>query len=324
MSQLPLGALLEARAAAYAAVRSAMADAGAIEVITPILCTFGDLAPMPQFRTRHPNATTEYCLRIAPEEHLTRLVALGAPAVFELATNFRAETIDETHLIEFVSVEALFPGATVVDMRQLAERLFRDVLQALHCYQNAAASTSPLGPAPFQVVSLPDWLSSAKSVSRDSLFTDAGVRDTFRVVLGEEPASAASMPSMIDQIIGAIAATYSEPVFLSEFPHYLGGPASAAPGDDRFLDRSELYHLGIELGSVATQLSDPALLRDRYEQNRALKVELGIEPNEINLSLLEDLEHLGPYGGLGLGLDRLIQIALGIPDIRHSKTFVYE
>jgi len=83
---------------------------GALEVKTPVLSTFPDLVPFPQFVTTHPLTGTQLCLRFSPEEHLMRLIACGVPAVYELSTNFRCGTVDQSHLIEFESLQALFSG----------------------------------------------------------------------------------------------------------------------------------------------------------------------------------------------------------------------
>src|SRR3954447_18259981 len=80
--------LVNYRASATSAIRRSFEQRGAVEVRTPVFSTCPDLAPVPQFVCKHPLSDAAYCLRIAPEEHLTRLIGLGVPAVYEIATNF--------------------------------------------------------------------------------------------------------------------------------------------------------------------------------------------------------------------------------------------
>ncbi len=71
-------------------------------------------------------------MRIAPEEALTRLVALGVPAVYEISNNFRTEERqDQTHLFEFDSVEALYAeqelGVTFSVMEEVCREVAHEV-----------------------------------------------------------------------------------------------------------------------------------------------------------------------------------------------------
>lgn len=318
--------LLEARSRAYAAARETLEQEGATEVDTPILCSYPDLAPMRQLVARHPTSGRAFCLRIAPEEHLARLVAKGATAVFEIATNFRDERVDHSHLIEFCSVEALFAGRTVSDMRRVAEGLCRAVAEALAILGGSQGGTRWLGGSdPFPVVDLVEWLKQTHGVEPDDLFDEANVRSLYmRLGYSPVPEGERPMSEMIDGVIEAIASSFNGPVFISTLPAYLGGPAHPFQDDPRFLDRSELFVSGLEIGSVATQLADGARLRERYQENHQLKERLKISPNEISEDLLSDLDRLPPYGGLGVGLDRLIQLSLGLDDIRETRTFIYE
>ena len=82
MSDNPqLHRILRARAAGLRAIRRVLSDAGALEVVTPIASTYPDLAPVRQLTARHPTSGTEFVLRIAPEEHLTRLIAAASGGV---------------------------------------------------------------------------------------------------------------------------------------------------------------------------------------------------------------------------------------------------
>jgi lysyl-tRNA synthetase class II len=323
MSVAPsLRLVLEARAVAYGAIRRTLESAGAIEVATPVACTFPDLAPMPQLKATHPRSGTVFCLRIAPEEHLTRLIARGIPAIYEISTNFRAETVDRTHLIEFQSVEAIFANRSLPATRSLVEAIFREMAAAVSSVSDAVEQV--FDAEPFQVVHLPDWVEANTGHPRAHLFDPDYCRAIARD-LKMSPSEGLRMDELADVIIGAVATRFQQPVFISALPNYLGGPAQEDPERPGFFNRSEIYFRGMELGSLADQLSDFGKLRARYDLNYTLRAERGITPNIINDPCLADYARgLPQYCGLGIGVDRLLMIALGVDDVRQLHPFIYD
>lgn len=315
---LTMNQLAKYRAAATSAIRCTFEQRGAVEVRTPVFSTCPDLAPVRQFTSRHPCSGTTYCLRIAPEEHLTRLIGLGVPAVYEISTNFRCETIDASHLVEFESIEALFAKASMTDMMDLMEQACRDIAQA-----GASATGQPTWVLPtgmFPRVTVPEWIESTLQMPAEALFSNHGLH-TIGARLGCIHASSAPQTQLMDEIVGAIAKQLGGAVFVGVFPAYLGGPAARDPMRPNFIQRYELYYDGIELGSGAQQLRDVADWQARYEYNIQLKRERGIEPNRLNEELLADLAGLPEFAGLGLGFERLLALALGLDDIRQVRLF---
>ncbi|WP_280216673.1 amino acid--tRNA ligase-related protein [Nocardia neocaledoniensis] len=320
-----LRTILTARSTFYQVVRGVLTDAGAIEVKTPIACPHHDLAPMPQFLTTHPATGQSLYLRIAPEEHLTRLIARGGPAVFEISTNFRADTSDETHLAEFESVEALFPGWDVGRVARLVERLCRAADAAMAPWRPTSVPGWTADPSPFALVPVTDWVESEFGFARDRFSDPVSVAE-LAIKLGVDDVSAHTpLPKLADEIVGAIAGHFDGPVLLTSAPNYLGGPAKERAGDPGFLSRCELYYQGLELGSMADQVTDPEIIRTRYRDNYALKQQFGINSDPANEALLEDISNGMPdFAGLGIGFDRLLMLSLGYADVRSLHPFIYQ
>ncbi len=310
--------LVNYRASATSAIRRNFEQRGAVETRTPVLSTCPDLAPVRQFVCQHPYSSATYCLRIAPEEHLTRLIGLGVPAVYEIATNFRCETVDASHLIEFESIEALFSGTSLTEMMDLMEAACRAVADA---GTSATGKTGwKLPNATFPRIQVPDWVKSELGMSPHLLTSHAGLRQiATRIDCGKEPTQ--SMVQLMDDIIGSIAGRIGGPVFVGIFPAFLGGPAAREPVRSDFISRYELYYNGLELGSAAQQLRDANDWRARYEYNIQLKRDRGIEPNFLNQELLMDISALPEFAGLGLGFERMLALGLGLDDIRHVRLF---
>ena len=315
---LTMTQLANYRASATSAIRRSFEQRGAVEVRTPVFSTCPDLAPIPQFVCQHPFSGAAYCLRIAPEEHLTRLIGLGVPAVYEIATNFRCETVDASHLIEFESIEALFSGTSLNEMMNLMEAACRAVADA---GTSATGITEwKLPKETFPRIQVPDWVESELGMSPCLLTSNAGLREiATRTDCSNGPNQ--SMAQIMDDIIGAVARRMGGPVFVGIFPAFLGGPAAREPDRPEFISRYELYFDGLELGSAAQQLRDVNDWRARYEHNMEMKRGRGIEPNFLNEELLTNISALPDFAGLGLGFERLLALGLGLDDIRQVRLF---
>src|SRR5882757_3974341 len=98
--------MLTVRSDAVRSLRSTLADAGFLEVETPMLQAVHGGANARPFIT-HINAyDAQLYLRIAPELYLKRLAVGGVEKVFEINRNFRNEGVDASHNPEFTMLEA--------------------------------------------------------------------------------------------------------------------------------------------------------------------------------------------------------------------------
>ena len=324
IEQLSIAQLVAIEAAACKAIRDVLSAAGALEARTPILSPHPDLAPLRQFVTVHPTTGQEYCLRIAPEEHLTRLLALGVPAAFEIATNFRDEIPDDTHLIEFTSVEALYRDRTVVEMRDLVSTMCAAVESAVRSEIVSLAGRPALFARRVENISLPAWVENTFGFERDLFFDTNRLPELHKELCGALPIPE-HQEQLVDNVMTAVAAMHGHPVFISDIPEYVGGPAEPCSDDNRFVQRSELFVGELELGCVETQTADMTRIQKHWQRNVRLKTQLDIRPNRTNDRLLSDFAAGLPdlYAGLGIGLDRLIMVVLGIDDLSLSRRSFY-
>ncbi|PCH68505.1 MAG: hypothetical protein COC12_09910, partial [Rhodobacteraceae bacterium] len=297
------------QSSALRAARIVLDESGAYEVRTPVLNPAHDLAPVHQFLAKNPTNDDTYCLRIAPEEALTRLVALGVPAVYEISNNFRTEEReDQTHLFEFDSVEALYTTQHLDETCAAMERVCREVAQAVS--NSIAAPEHPLAAqATYPRINLCEWVEGELGEQSESLLDNVGL-SRISATLGNPLPRGSSLTDAVDHVVETVAARFDGAVFIGCFPHFVGGPAARHPNYPDFVERFELFWNGIELGSVANQQPDLRDWRDRYVSNMALRRQLGIELNSVNEKLLDDLAGLPKsYTGFGIGLDRVSMIA---------------
>jgi lysyl-tRNA synthetase class II len=317
-STLPATLIVEAREAMCAALRERLRGHGAREVATPVLGEFSDIAPVSQFVASHPRLGRA-CLRIAPTEHLKRLLVAGLPAVFELSVNFRGDWPDATHLTEFTSLEAMFSQAGCAEMRRLTRELVEVAAAAVEPYRVAPSVLA--APLEWRALPLAEALQDAQGIDRDEMHVPARVLELHRRLLPNRPRRdvAGAMEDIVESLVGDMPGA----VFITDFPVYLGGPARACPHDPRFKERSELFVGGVELANMSSSLTDFEALADWHRRGVALKEGLGIEPNAVDAPLLADLRRLPPSAVTGIGVERLLAMALGVADIRQISLFPF-
>lgn len=299
--------------------REYLLDSYAVEVATPILHTRPDIAPVHQFTTVHPTTEELRYLRIAPTEHLKRLLAAGEERVFEFSTNFRDDLPDETHLPEFTSLEVMARDTSCADMEQVAIDL---CALAVDVVRRAEVATG-----------LPLWVQQwgEREVVRielaDELFERYGVQPTWleqramvaRLLgdLGQPVDPETMLPRLLDQLVTAIAQRHSGVVLISGFPEQLGGPAAPHERHYGFKQRAELFINGLEVANMSSNLTDGHALRRWHEHGVRIKNDLGITANCFDDELLQELDGSLPRSAvIGIGVERMLQATLNLPDIR--------
>jgi len=318
--------LVEARHRVSQAVRSDLSAAGFLEVTTPLVTPFPEICPNPQFVTEHPNSRQRGYLRVAPTEFLKRLLVCGATRIFEFSTNVRSENVDPTHLPEFSSLEAMSVNSSAIDMALLTERLVRLALRIAGHAENRRYT--PPGStrmydlaAPWPRLSLPDILADRFDTSRDDLFNPHSVAEIALALGAKIDVASTDLPTMADEIVTALAKTYDTPVFIGEYPRYLGGPAKPAP-DARFKERLELFVGSLEMANMSSTMTDASLLRAWHTEMYQLKQTKGVSTNAIDEPLLASVQlGLPDSAVLGMGLERLLMVAFDVPDIRQVRMF---
>lgn len=299
--------------------REYLLDGFAVEVATPILHARPDIAPVRQFTTMHPTTGEPAYLRIAPTEYLKRLLAAGHERVFEFSANFRDDVPDETHLPEFTSLEVMARGTTCAEMEHVAADLCALAVEV-------AVRVSPSAVLPLWVQR---W--DERQVTRIELADELGKRFDVppswlgqpamlaRLLdgLGESVDPAATLPSLLDQLVTAIARRHGGAVLICGFPERLGGPAAAHPTRAGFKQRSELFIDGLEVANMSSNLTDGRALRQWHLAGMQTKADLGIATNCLDDELLAALDgKLPPSSVLGIGVERMLQVTLNLPDIR--------
>ncbi len=88
------------------------------------------------------------------------------------------------------------------------------------------------------------------------------------------------------------------------------------------IERFELYIAGMELANAYTELNDPFLQREFFEEEVRRHQSGAEETHPYDWDFVEALEYgMSPAGGMGLGVDRLVMLLVGTHSIKEVIPF---
>ena len=300
------------------AARAYLDGEGFIEVETPILQPrYGGGFAEP-FVTHSNELDTDLYLRIADELYLKRLLVGGLEKVYELAKDFRNESISYKHAPEFTQVEWYEAYADYRDTMERTEALVLHAAEAVDATRVAFRGHEVDLTPPWQRVKFVEALEDKGVWSRDEAdlrakLEEAGVdtqRDTSWAQLIDHAYSHFVEPELIQPTI-----VYDWPIELSPF-------ARTTEDDETLVERFEAVVAGMEFANAFSELNDAEEQALRFEMQQAER-EAGAEESEPgDPEFVEALSYgMPPTGGCGVGIDRLTMALTGSDAIRDVILF---
>nr|WP_019875034.1 bifunctional lysylphosphatidylglycerol synthetase/lysine--tRNA ligase LysX [Sporichthya polymorpha] len=316
--------MLTMRSEMVRSLRNTLAEAGFLEVETPMLQAIHGGANARPFVT-HINAyDADLYLRIAPELYLKRLAVGGVEKVFEINRNFRNEGVDATHNPEFTMLEAYEAYGDYNTMADLTRRLI------LNATRDAVGSTViNRGGEEFDIggewrtVTVNEGLSEALGTE---ITADTPVADLIALC------QKADIPYNPDWNRGQIVLEMYEhlleertvlPTFYRDFPTEVSPLTRAHREDPRLAERWDLVAFGTEIGTAYSELIDPVEQRARLTAQSLQAAGGDAEAMQLDEDFLRALEYaMPPTGGMGMGVDRLLMMMTGA-SIRQTVLFPF-
>ena len=316
--------VMRARSRIVTAMRRFFDGKGYLEVDTPVLVPVPAGAMAEPFVTHHQALDRSFYLRIATELYLKRLIVGGMDRVYEIGRVFRNEGIDADHNPEFTLLESYEAYADYNDIMELVETLVPQIaLEAIGgttvTYDGNQINLTP----PWPRLSLHDAVREHSGIDLNDHLDAASLADRMRAA-NVPPTYAESRGRLIDKLVGTfVEPKLIQPTFLVDYPVEMSPLAKASPADPRYAERFEAFAAGMEIANSFTELNDPAVQRERFEEQEELRKRYqGEELDRLDEDFLLALEYgMPPTGGLGIGVDRLVMLLTGQTTIRDVLLF---
>jgi lysyl-tRNA synthetase class 2 len=111
------------------------------------------------------------------------------------------------------------------------------------------------------------------------------------------------------------------PTFVMDFPVDTSPLVREHRSTPGVVEKWDLYIRGFELATGYSELVDPVIQRERFEEQAKLAARGDVEAMPIDQEFLRALEHaMPPSGGMGMGIDRLLMAITGL-GIRETILF---
>jgi len=305
-------------------IRAFFQSQGFLEVDTPILVPVAGGAHARPFITHHNTLDQQLYLRIATELYLKRLIIGGFDKVYELGRVFRNEGIDQDHNPEFTLLESYQAYADYNDIMTMVESLVStvamEVLGTTHVqYGDQLIDFAP----PWKRVDFRQELKDLSGVDIDAYTDDESLKHR-ATELGLDIEPKDGRAKVIDKLFSSyVEPRLAQPTFVLDYPVIMSPLAKAKPDSPGYVERFEAFAAGMEIANSYTELNDPAVQRERFENQEALRLMLGDdETDRLDEDFLIALEYgMPPTGGLGIGIDRLVMLLAGQTSIRDIMLF---
>ncbi len=308
-------------------IRKFLTENGFMEVETPILQSAVCGASAKPFFTKH-NALNKMCnLRIAPETYLKQVIASGFDKVFELGKVFRNEGMDTQHLQEFTMCEWYASYWNFEDNIKFFQKFIRSLLMEILGTTTVEyeGHTLDFGKEWERV----DYTAKMREIlgfdfleyeNRDELVTAIEKTGLFKA---EDFNGIKTCGGVIDYIYKRkIRVDLIQPTVLYNYPACLVPLARRNDSDKRIIDMFQVLAIGSELCKAYSELVDPIVQRETFEEQMKAKKAGDDEAMDIDEDFLLAMEHgMPPISGLGFGLDRLMVVMFNQPSVRDVVLF---
>lgn len=300
-----------------------------MEVETPVLSNSAGGATAKPFTTFHNAMKQSMFMRIAPELFLKQLIIGGFPKVFEIGKQFRNEDIDASHLPEFTSCEAYCVGADYNSWMDITE----DLLSKMAVHINGTTKTKWFGQeidlkAPYPRLDIMETLEKEiQQKLKDDNFRLPSLEEKEYYNLKEMLDVKISPPHTLNRLIDGLIGEFVEPLciqptFLINHPQIMSPLAKPHRTDNGKTERFELFINKKEFCNAYTELNNPELQKNIFEEIMKQKTKGDDEIPASDYNFVKALEYgLPPTGGWGIGIDRLVMLLTQQDSIREVVFF---
>jgi len=310
----------ETRSKIIKEIRAFLDGEGFLEVETPILQPLYGGASARPFKTHLNALDIDLYLRIAPELYLKRLLVGGFEKVYEIGKCFRNEGIDKAHNPDFTMLEFYWAYIDYKELMKFTEKLIATLIKKITggmkiVYEGKEIDFTPPWPR-FEYDKL---LKKYAKIDTEEINLEALKKEAKK--LGIEPNG--GKPEILDEIYKKTCRSKLwNPAFIIQYPASafpLAKPLDDNPGKSGSF---QMVVAGSELVKAFSELNDPLLQRQRFEEQEKILKEGFEEAQRLDEDFIEALEYgMPPAAGFGMGIDRLAALLTDSHSLREIILF---
>jgi lysyl-tRNA synthetase class 2 len=259
----------------------------------------------------------------SPTTTPTTSSSTGLDRVYEIGRVFRNEGVSRKHNPEFTMMECYQAYADYRDMMDLTQSLVQEIAMEVfgsHRVEQEDVTLDVSGEWPR--VTLQDALLERTGIDYLACADLAALQEAVREK-GLDPGDAPTWGRLVDDLFSDhVEPHLIQPSFITHYPLELSPLAKRSPDDPRLVERFEGFIGGVEVANAFSELNDPDDQRKRLEASLRDHAAGDEEAHPMDEDYIAALEvGLPPSGGLGIGVDRLVMVLTGAPNLREIITF---
>ncbi len=309
--------VLERRAHMLQLAREFFAARSILEVETPALTGNGVSDPhIASLTTRvAARGDSPYFLHTSPEYAMKRLLASGAPDIYQICKVFRDHEIGARHQPEFTMVEWYRCGTTLDDIMAETCTFIREICKTpavavdQYRYRDILLDTCQVDPLEADAGQLANCAERMIETVTPDLRQRIG----------------ADRNAWLDLLMSHVVIPGLASDRLSVIHHFPANQAALArldPNEPELAERFEVFFAGMELANGYRELTDAAEQRRRFESDLERRHTAGLPAIKPDQALLAALDHgLPECSGVAVGFDRLVMTACGLQHIDQAVSF---
>ncbi|MFH0852476.1 MAG: lysine--tRNA ligase [bacterium] len=286
-----------------------------VEVETPILQPLPGGALANPFVTHLNALDMQLFMRVAPELYLKRLLVGGFEKVYEIGRCFRNEGMDKLHNPDFTMLEFYWAYADYEDLIALVEKLFEFLIPHKEIeFQGQKINFSP----PFKRVSMCDLI--MEHYGLDIGRAGRGELEAALAKAGGKAENDMHDCKLTDELFKTIRPKIIQPTFVTNHPLEMSPLAKESEKNPKEAARFQFIAGGLELMNAYSELNDPIEQAKRMKEQEAHRGDEDVQ--RFDQDFIDALEYgMPPAAGLGLGVDRLVQLLTNSFNIREVILF---